>query len=66
MLLVSIGIQEAFGVNPTYDYHRDLKLAPDGVRMTIASGLRLAKIRLLLIRKKAPLEALAPLSGAKL
>ena len=32
-------IREAFGVNSRYADHRDLKLVPDGARMTIASGL---------------------------
>ena len=45
---------------------RHLKLAPDSSIMTIASGLRLHKHVLLVIRRRAPLEVLAPLSGANL
>ena len=39
MLLVYI--REAFDVNPADSDHRDLKVAPGGTRMTIASRLRL-------------------------
>ena len=34
-----VSIREAFGVNPRKAGHRDLKLATDGARMRIASGL---------------------------
>ena len=35
--------KHAFGVNPRDADHRDLELAPDAARTTIASGLRLHK-----------------------
>ena len=31
-------------MNPINAHHRDMKLVPDGARMTIASGLRLHKV----------------------
>ena len=40
---VLVGIREGFGGNPRDADHEDQKLAPDGARMTIASGLRLYK-----------------------
>ena len=58
ILFVCNTAEHAFGVNPRgfWDSHTDLKLAPDGARMTVAS--------ILLIRERAPLEALVPFGGA--
>ena len=57
--------KQAFGVNPRYVDHRDLNVVHDGAIMTMASGLRLPKV-LSLVRKRAPLDALTPVSGANL
>ena len=52
-------------MDPINAHHRDMKLVPDGARMTIASGLRLHKQCIhLVVRKMAPLAELAPFSGA--
>ena len=38
-LRARVCIRQAFGVNPRDADHSDLKLAPNGARVTIASGL---------------------------
>ena len=41
--MLLLGIREDFGGNPRDADHRDLKLGPDGARMTITPELRLQK-----------------------
>ena len=60
-------IKCAIGGNPRDSDHRGMKLATDGVRMTILTGIMFffnPFACLLLVRKRAPLEVRGPLGGA--